>query len=183
MRMTYKQLQANLRESDSNVLQLTKQLDNANAVQKVATEALEAANIEKSRLQSESESCELEFQRLRRELEVSEKGRTEAEAEVTRLLGEKKEMETKLDNVQADFIENFHNTEAYTNFSNYFARVGHQEVLAALRAECPDLNLGPLGDRFLPPRLMRKMVVRLLCSSLEAYCIESCNDLFIINYN
>ncbi|KAL2485127.1 Uncharacterized protein Adt_29883 [Abeliophyllum distichum] len=85
MRTAYKQLQADLRESDSNFLQLTKQLDNANAAQKVAAEALEAANLEKRRLLSESECRDLEFQRLRGELEVSERGRTEAEAEVTRL--------------------------------------------------------------------------------------------------
>ncbi|KAL2517213.1 hypothetical protein Adt_13460 [Abeliophyllum distichum] len=148
MRMTYEQLQTDLREFDSNVLQLTKQLDNANAAQKVAAEALEAANIEKRRLQSESKSRGMEAQRLRGELEVSEKGRMEAEAEVTRLLGEKKEMEAKLENVEMDFIVNFHNTEAYTNFSDYFARVGHQEVLVVLRAERPDLDLGPLEDRF-----------------------------------
>ncbi|KAL2533737.1 putative abhydrolase domain-containing protein [Abeliophyllum distichum] len=60
MRTAYEQLQAYLGESDSNVLQLTKQLDNANAAQKVAVEALEAANKEKRCLQGESESCELE---------------------------------------------------------------------------------------------------------------------------
>ncbi|KAL2492132.1 hypothetical protein Adt_27760 [Abeliophyllum distichum] len=64
MRMAYEQLQANLRESDSNVLQLTKQLDNANAVRKVAAEALEATNIEKRCLQSEYESREMEAQLL-----------------------------------------------------------------------------------------------------------------------
>ncbi|KAL2486859.1 putative abhydrolase domain-containing protein [Abeliophyllum distichum] len=124
MRMAYKQLQADLRKSDSNVLQLTKKLDNANAAQKVAAEALKATNIEKRRLQSEYESSELEAQRLRGDLKVSEKGRTEAEVEVARLLGEKKEMEAKLESVEADFIANFHNTEAYTNFSDYFARGG-----------------------------------------------------------
>ncbi|KAL2524629.1 hypothetical protein Adt_09683 [Abeliophyllum distichum] len=133
--------------------------------QQALEEALEAANLEKKRLPSESESRDLEFQRLRGELEISKKGRKEAEAEVTRLLGEKKEMEAKLENVEADFIANFHNTEAYTNFSDYFARVGHLEVLAALRTKCPDLDLGPLEDRFPPPRLMRKRVVRFLCFS------------------
>ncbi|KAL2519093.1 hypothetical protein Adt_15340 [Abeliophyllum distichum] len=147
MHTTYEQLQADLRESDSNVLQL----DNANAAQKVAAVALEAANIENRNLQSESESRELEAQRLRKDLEVSEKGRKEAEAEVARLLGEKKEMEVKLESVEVDFIVNFHNTEAYTNFSDYFARVGHQEVLAVLRVEHPILDLGTLGARFPPP--------------------------------
>ncbi|KAL2475049.1 hypothetical protein Adt_35785 [Abeliophyllum distichum] len=119
--------------------------------QQALEEALEAANLEKRRILSESESRDLEFQRLQRELEVLKKERTEAEAEVTRLLGEK-EMEVKLKNVEVDFIANFHNTEAYTNFSDYFARVGHQEVLAALRTEHPDLNLRPLGDSFPPPK-------------------------------
>ncbi|KAL2466094.1 putative abhydrolase domain-containing protein [Abeliophyllum distichum] len=91
--------------------------------QQALEEALETTNKEKRHLQSESVSCELEVQRLRGDLEVSEKGRKEAEAEVARLLGEKKEMEAKLESVEADFIANFHNTEAYTNFSDYFARV------------------------------------------------------------
>ncbi|KAL2479860.1 putative abhydrolase domain-containing protein [Abeliophyllum distichum] len=52
-RMAYEQLEADLKESDSNVLNLTKQLDNANAAQKVASEALEAANTEKRRLVDE----------------------------------------------------------------------------------------------------------------------------------
>ncbi|KAL2466104.1 hypothetical protein Adt_41955 [Abeliophyllum distichum] len=91
--------------------------------QQALKEALETANKEKRHLQSESVSCELEAQRLRGDLEVSEKGRKEAEAEVARLLGEKKEMEAKLESVEADFIANFHNTEAYTNFSDYFTRV------------------------------------------------------------
>ncbi|KAL2466557.1 hypothetical protein Adt_42408 [Abeliophyllum distichum] len=119
-------------------------LDNANAAQKVAAEVLEAANIEKRCLQSESESCELEAQRLRGDLEVSKKGRTEAEAEVARLLGEKKEMEAKLESVEADFIANFHNTDAYTNFSDYFTRVGHQEPNVSTS------TLDPLELGFLP---------------------------------
>ncbi|KAL2533712.1 hypothetical protein Adt_07063 [Abeliophyllum distichum] len=123
MYTVYEQLQAYLRESDSNVLQLTKQLDNANAAHKVTVEALEAADKEKRR---------------------------EVEAEVARLLGEKKEMEAKLESVEAYFVANFYNTEAYTNFSDYFARVGHQEVLAVLRAEHSDLDLGPLQARFSP---------------------------------
>ncbi|KAL2542800.1 Uncharacterized protein Adt_03778 [Abeliophyllum distichum] len=150
MRTTYEQLQADLKEFDSNVLQLTKRLDNANAAQNVTAEALESANKEKRRLQGESESHELEAQSLMGDLEISKKGRKEVEAEVARLLGEKKEMEAKLECVEADFVANFHNTEAYTNFSNYFDRVGHQEVLAVLRIDHPDLDLRPLHARFSP---------------------------------
>ncbi|KAL2531138.1 Uncharacterized protein Adt_04489 [Abeliophyllum distichum] len=53
---------------------------------------LRELNKEKRRLQDKSESRELEAQSLRGDLEVSEKGRKEAEAEVARLLGEKKEI-------------------------------------------------------------------------------------------
>ncbi|KAL2481026.1 hypothetical protein Adt_33992 [Abeliophyllum distichum] len=45
-RTAYEQMESNLKESDSNVLNLTKQLDNANIAQKVTTKALEAANKE-----------------------------------------------------------------------------------------------------------------------------------------
>ncbi|KAL2532783.1 Plus3 domain-containing protein [Abeliophyllum distichum] len=88
---------------------------------RVTTEALEAAKKEKKWLLDESKCHEQEVQSLREK----ERKEAEAEAEVTRLLGEKKEMEAKLKNVEADFVANFHNTEAYTNFSNYFARVGY----------------------------------------------------------
>ncbi|KAL2470907.1 hypothetical protein Adt_39043 [Abeliophyllum distichum] len=126
-RMAYEQLEADLKDSDSNVLNLTKQLDNANAAQKVASEALEAANIEKRRFLDEVQS-------LRENLESSENSRKMAESDVARLTGEKKEMEenlgnveAKLENAEAEFVANFHNTEAYTNFSDYFARVGQQK--------------------------------------------------------
>ncbi|KAL2466723.1 hypothetical protein Adt_42574 [Abeliophyllum distichum] len=126
------------------------QLDNANAAQKVAAEALEAANKEKRRLLDEAKSHEQETQSLRENLGVAEKGRKEAEAEVAQLLGEKKEMEAELGNVETEFVVNFHNTEAYTNFSDYFARVGHQEVLTVLKTDHPSINLGPLEARFSP---------------------------------
>ncbi|KAL2526012.1 Uncharacterized protein Adt_11066 [Abeliophyllum distichum] len=55
-RTAYEQMEADLKESDSNLLNMTKQLDNA--AQKVAAEALEAANIEKKRLLEEAKSRE-----------------------------------------------------------------------------------------------------------------------------
>ncbi|KAL2481580.1 putative abhydrolase domain-containing protein [Abeliophyllum distichum] len=150
-RMAYKQLEADLKESDSNVLNLTKQLDNANAAQKVAAEALKAANTEKRRLLDEVQS-------LRGNLESSENSRKEAESDVARLMEEKKEMEeklrnveAKLENAEAEFVANFHNTEAYTNFSDYFARVGQQKVLTALRNDHPNFDIGTLEARFPPP--------------------------------
>ncbi|KAL2497824.1 Plus3 domain-containing protein [Abeliophyllum distichum] len=57
-----------LKESDSNLLNMTKQLDNANAAQRVAAEALEAANQEKRRLLEEAKSRDEEISGLRKEL-------------------------------------------------------------------------------------------------------------------
>ncbi|KAL2541132.1 Uncharacterized protein Adt_02110 [Abeliophyllum distichum] len=143
-RMAYEQMEADLKESDSNLLNMTKQLDNANAAQKVAAEALEAANIEKKRLQEEAKSREEEVLSLRKELADAGKAKQEAEEG-------KKEVEAKLANAEADFVANFHNTEAYSSFSDYFARVGHQEVLTALRNDHPDVNVKDLEARFPPP--------------------------------
>ncbi|KAL2476718.1 Uncharacterized protein Adt_37454 [Abeliophyllum distichum] len=143
-RAAYEQLEADLKESDSNLLNMTKQLDNANAAQKVAAEALEAANNEKRRLMDEAKSREEEMSGLREELAKSEKGKKEAE-------DGRKEVEARLANAEADFVANFHNTEAYTNFADYFARVGHQEVLTALRNDHPELDVKSLETRFPPP--------------------------------
>ncbi|KAL2498792.1 Uncharacterized protein Adt_24342 [Abeliophyllum distichum] len=143
-RTAYEQMEADLKESDSNLLNMTKQLDNANAAQKVAAEALEAANIEKKRLLEEAKSREEEVLSLRKELADAGKAKQEAEEG-------KKEVEAKLANAEADFVANFHNTEAYSNFSDYFARVGHQEVLTALRNDHPDVDVKDLEARFPPP--------------------------------
>ncbi|KAL2497450.1 Uncharacterized protein Adt_23000 [Abeliophyllum distichum] len=143
-RAAYEQMEADLKESDSNLLNMTKQLDNANAAQKVAAEALEAANKEKKRLLEEAKSREEEILGLRSELAKAESSKKEAE-------DGKMEVETRLANAEADFVANFHNTEAYTNFADYFARVGHQEVLTALRNDYPELDVKNLEARFPPP--------------------------------
>ncbi|KAL2493370.1 Uncharacterized protein Adt_28998 [Abeliophyllum distichum] len=143
-RAAYEQLEADLKESDSNLLNMTKQLDNANAAQKVAAEALEVANNDKRRLLEEAKSREEEMSGLREELAKSEKGKKEAE-------DGKKEVEARLANAEADFVANFHNTEAYTNFADYFARVDHQEVLTAHRNDHPEFNVKNLEVRFPPP--------------------------------
>ncbi|KAL2518514.1 Uncharacterized protein Adt_14761 [Abeliophyllum distichum] len=116
----------------------------ANAAQKVAAEAFEAANKEKRRLLEEAKSRDEEISGLRRDLELSEIGKKEAEAG-------KREMEARLASAEADFVANFHNTKAYTNFSDYFARVGQQEVLTALRNNHPDFDVKSLEARFPPP--------------------------------
>ncbi|KAL2540183.1 Uncharacterized protein Adt_01161 [Abeliophyllum distichum] len=149
--IAYKQMEADLRESDSNLLNMTKQLDNANAAQKVAAEALEAANVEKRRLQEEAKSRDEEVSSLRQELANAAKGKKEAEDGKEEVEARLKEVEAKLANAEADFVANFHNTEAYSNFSDYFARVGQQEVLAALRTDHPDFDVKILEARFPPP--------------------------------
>ncbi|KAL2455213.1 Uncharacterized protein Adt_47396 [Abeliophyllum distichum] len=143
-RIAYKQMEADMKESDSNLLNMTKQLDNANAAQKVAAEGLEAANKEKRRLLEKARSRDEEISVLRKDLANAEDGKNEAEAG-------KREVKARLANAEADFVANFHNTEAYTNFSDYFARVGQQEVLTELRNDHPDFDVKSLEVRFPPP--------------------------------
>ncbi|KAL2474613.1 Plus3 domain-containing protein [Abeliophyllum distichum] len=149
--IVYRQMEADLRESDSNLLNMTKQLDNANAAQKVAAEALEAANVEKRRLQEEAKSRDEETSSLRRELANAAEGKRVAEEGKEEVEARLKEVEAKLANAEVDFVANFHNTEAYSNFSDYFARVGQQEVLTALRTDHPDFDVKNLQTRFPPP--------------------------------
>ncbi|KAL2462367.1 Uncharacterized protein Adt_45787 [Abeliophyllum distichum] len=143
-RLAYERMEADLKESDSNLLNMTKQLDNANAAQKVAAEALEAANKDKRRLLEEAEPRDEEISGLRKDLAIAEDGRKEAEAG-------KREAEARLASVEADFVANFHNTEAYSNFADYFARIGQQEVLTVLRNDHPDFDVKNLEARFPPP--------------------------------
>ncbi|KAL2474246.1 hypothetical protein Adt_34982 [Abeliophyllum distichum] len=95
------------------------------------------------RLLKEAKSRDEEIQSLRKDLESSENGRKEAEVG-------RKEVEAKLANAEVEFVANFHNTEAYTNFSDYFARIGQQEVLTALRNDHPNFDIGPLEASFPP---------------------------------
>ncbi|KAL2505746.1 putative abhydrolase domain-containing protein [Abeliophyllum distichum] len=149
--IAYKQMEADLRESDSNLLNMTKQLDNANAAQKVAAEALEAANVEKRRLQEEAKSRDEEISGLRKELADAEEGKKAAEDGRKEAEAGKKEVEARLANAEADFVANFHNTEAYSNFADYFARIGQQEVMTVLRNDHPDFDVKSLEAKFPPP--------------------------------
>ncbi|KAL2474987.1 hypothetical protein Adt_35723 [Abeliophyllum distichum] len=117
----------------------------ASAIRASAMQLKEAANKEKRRLQEEAKSRDEEISGLRKDLESSENGRKEAEAG-------KRKVEAKLANAEAEFVANFHNTEAYTNFSDYFARVGQQEVLTALRNDHPEFDVKSLEARFPPAR-------------------------------
>ncbi|KAL2497882.1 putative abhydrolase domain-containing protein [Abeliophyllum distichum] len=149
--IAYKEMEADLRESDSNLLNMTKQLDNANAAQKVAAEALEAANVERRRLQEEAKSRDEEISGLRKELADAEEGKKAAEDGRKEAEAGKKEVEARLANAEADFVANFHNTEAYSNFADYFARIGQQEVMTVLRNDHPDFDVKSLEAKFPPP--------------------------------
>ncbi|KAL2518231.1 Uncharacterized protein Adt_14478 [Abeliophyllum distichum] len=126
--------------------------NNANAAQKVAAEALKAANKEKRRLLEEAKSRDEEISGLRKDLANAKDDEKEAEAG-------KREVEARLANVEADFVANFHNTEVYTNFADYFARVGQQEVLTALRNDHPDFDVKALEARFPPPMWRGRRIV------------------------
>ncbi|KAL2455942.1 Uncharacterized protein Adt_47018 [Abeliophyllum distichum] len=149
--IAYKQMEADLRESDSNLLNMTKQLDNANAAQKVAAEALEAANVEKRRIQEEAKFRDEEMSGLRKELADAEEGKKAAEDGRKEAEAGRKELEARLANAEADFVANFHNTEAYSNFADYFARIGQQEVMTVLRNDHPDFDVKSLEAKFPPP--------------------------------
>ncbi|KAL2497987.1 hypothetical protein Adt_23537 [Abeliophyllum distichum] len=153
-----------LKELEANVLQLIKKLDDANAAQKVAVKALEEANeemrllnedaafqqLEGTRLKEAAELDKAEIARLRKSLEVYGKRKRKADAEVAGLLSEKNQLLEMLDNADENFMANFHLTKAYTNFSNYFASVGQQKVLATLRSEHLDLDIASLEAKFSP---------------------------------
>ncbi|KAL2505424.1 hypothetical protein Adt_21045 [Abeliophyllum distichum] len=143
---------------------LTKKLNDSNAAQRVTAEALEAANEEKrllkedstshllevARLREKVEVSKVEAEKLRKNLEDSDRRMEKAETEATKFLSEKKELEGKLENAKANFVVNFHHTEAYTNFSNYFSSVGQQEVMAVIYSEHPNLDITFIEAKFSP---------------------------------
>ncbi|KAL2505605.1 hypothetical protein Adt_21226 [Abeliophyllum distichum] len=142
MYLEYEQFQADLKGSKANILQLTKKLDDTNVAQRITAEAPKAANKEKRLLKEESTSHLFE--------EASNKRREEDEMEAVKLLGKKKELEVKLENAEADFAVNFYRIEAYTNFSKIISSVGHQEIIAFLWSEHPDLEIASLEAKFHP---------------------------------
>ncbi|KAL2472129.1 hypothetical protein Adt_40265 [Abeliophyllum distichum] len=99
---------------------------------------------EKEASLEEAKSRDEEISGLRKDLANAEDGKKEAEVG-------KMEVEARLANSEADFVANFHNTEAYTNFADYFARVGQQEVLTALKNDHPDFDVKVLEVRFPSP--------------------------------
>ncbi|KAL2532214.1 hypothetical protein Adt_05565 [Abeliophyllum distichum] len=135
MSITYEKLKADLKETESNVFQLMKKLDDANIAQSVTAEALERANGEKKLLREDTSSSQMEvanlteaavtnqeeITKLKSDIEVSEKARLDIEVMNAILLAKKKSLVKRLENIKAEFIANFHDTEAYFEFSNLFA--------------------------------------------------------------
>ncbi|KAL2489603.1 hypothetical protein Fot_42895 [Forsythia ovata] len=106
-------------EAESQITILTKKLDDSLTAQNIASEALEVANGENCRLTAEASARHEEVLKLKSDLEETLKDNAEIEAE-------KEDLAKKLQDADSNFIANFHLTEAYTNFSNYFG-VGQQE--------------------------------------------------------
>ncbi|KAL2519132.1 hypothetical protein Adt_15379 [Abeliophyllum distichum] len=119
-------------EAESQIAILMKKLDDALNAQKIASEALEAANEENRQLRAEVLARQEEVSKLKSEFEECQKGKAEAEVHRDSMMAEKETLTRKLRDAEAEFVANFHHTEASTSFSNYFASVGHQEVLATL---------------------------------------------------
>ncbi|KAL2471480.1 hypothetical protein Adt_39616 [Abeliophyllum distichum] len=106
---------------------LTVKTESAKAA--ITATALEKANEEKNTLQLSTQS---EVVLLKADLEATANARLDSEDAYVRILAEKKVLEEKLKNAEAEFTVNFHNTEAYASFSSFFASVEQQKVLTAL---------------------------------------------------
>ncbi|KAL2498211.1 hypothetical protein Adt_23761 [Abeliophyllum distichum] len=72
----------------------------------------------------EAEANKVKIAMLNTNLEASDRRRLDVEATSADLLAEKKSLEENLENAKAEYTANFHNTGAYSNFSNYFTSIG-----------------------------------------------------------
>ncbi|KAL2503712.1 Uncharacterized protein Adt_19333 [Abeliophyllum distichum] len=106
--------------------------------------ALDSARSAYEQMEADLKESDSNLLNLTKQLDNANAAQKEAEAG-------KREVEARLANAEADFVANFHNTEAYTNFVDYFAKVGQQEVLTALRNDYPDFDVKALEARFPPP--------------------------------
>ncbi|KAL2528854.1 hypothetical protein Fot_21455 [Forsythia ovata] len=103
---------------------------------------------EVERLKGEASCRQSEISSLQADLDVSTKVRSDAKGVYVNLLAEKKMLEEKLAGTEAEFTANFHNTEAYALFSAFFASVGHQEMITALRNDFSTLVIASLEVKF-----------------------------------
>ncbi|KAL2502635.1 hypothetical protein Fot_36483 [Forsythia ovata] len=103
---------------------------------------------EEERLKGEASYRQSEISLLQADVEASTKVRLDAKGAYVNLLAEKKMLEEKLAGAEAEFTANFHNTEAYASFLAFFASVGKQEVITALRNDFPTLDIAFLEAKF-----------------------------------
>ncbi|KAL2544374.1 hypothetical protein Fot_13607 [Forsythia ovata] len=120
-------------------------LEDALNARKISSKALEAPNRENRRLTAEASMRQDEMLKLKSDLDESVKGKVEVEAIKDSVMAEKENLANKHYDADANFVANFHLIEAYTKISNYFASVGQQEVITALRSKHPDLDLSSFG--------------------------------------
>ncbi|KAL2489518.1 hypothetical protein Fot_42810 [Forsythia ovata] len=137
-------------EAESQIAILTKKLDNALNAQNKASEALEATNGKNRQLAAEATARKDEISKLKSDLEACLKEKMWVETVRDAVMAEREDLAKKLQDADANFVANFHLTEAYTSFFNYFASVRQQEVINALRTEHLDLDLSSLEAKFPP---------------------------------
>ncbi|KAL2458320.1 hypothetical protein Fot_55797 [Forsythia ovata] len=101
------------------------QLGDVLNAQRIALEALEVANGENHRLTTEALARQEEVPRLKSELEECKMEKMEAESLRDSTLAENEYLNKRLQNAEAEFVANFHHTDAYSSFSSYFTSVGH----------------------------------------------------------
>ncbi|KAL2494837.1 hypothetical protein Fot_38594 [Forsythia ovata] len=152
------------------------QLDDALNAQHIASEALDATNGENRQLAADASAREEENLKLKSDLDECLKENVEVEAIRNSVMAENEDLAKKFEDADANFVANFHLIEEYTSFSNYFASVGQQEVITALRSERPDLDFSFLEAKF-PPMDIEKL--RLFCKnpSEEAPMLLNVNKL------
>ncbi|KAL2494487.1 hypothetical protein Fot_38244 [Forsythia ovata] len=140
-------------KAESQIDILTKRLDDTLNAQNIASEtseALDAANGKNHQLAAEDSAREGEIFKLKSNLEECLKEKMEVETIRDSIMAKKEDLVKKLQDADANFVANFHLTETYTSFSNYFVSVGQLEVITALRSERPDLDLSSLEAKFPP---------------------------------
>ncbi|KAL2526338.1 hypothetical protein Adt_11392 [Abeliophyllum distichum] len=141
----YQKMSEDLAEAKGHIATLTKRLDDTLAPQAIAYIVLEKVNEEKKALQLSSQN---EVSALRTDLEAFAKARLDDEEAYVNILSEKRVLKENLVGAEAEFIANFHKTEAYASFSAYFTSIGQQEVITVLHSEFPDLDISILDDKF-----------------------------------
>lgn len=111
-------------ESVSQVVALTKKVDQANDYQKLTSEALEEANKERVELRKLTEGQADEINSLKAE------AKTIGEVAIQ------------------NYKDNFENTPEYDEFANYWTSWAAKEMMSLLRERHPDLDINFLEEEF-----------------------------------